>query len=100
MEKVTCIEQLKRGDKIFRIDRYGQLEIIEFLCIHPHNSGYSIFLDINQNPMKKFSDFVRATENWYFYNPEEKLEIVKMQEKFYNQELIDLAKLRDKYSKN
>ena len=50
--------------------------------------------------MKKFSDFVRATENWYFYNPEEKLEIVKMQEKFYNQELIDLAKLRDKYSKN
>ena len=100
MEKVACIEQLKRGDKIFRIDHYGRLEIIEFLCIHPHHSGYSIFLDMNQDPMKKFYNDNIVNDDWYFYKPEEKLEIIKMQESYYNQELRDLAKLRDKYSKS
>ena len=54
METITSVEQLERGDRIFRIDNVGRVEIIEFLCIHPHHSGYSIFLDINQDPIKKF----------------------------------------------
>lgn len=100
MEKVRSINELTKGDKIFRLNRYGELEIIEFLCIHPHNSGYSVFLDMNYDPMKKFWNDDLIGDNWYFYNPEERLEIIKMQEDYYNQELIELAKLRDKYAKD
>lgn len=37
LEKVTDITQLKPGDKIISIGVTS--EILEFLCIHPHNNN-------------------------------------------------------------
>ena len=45
LEKVTDITQLKPGDKIISIGVTS--EILEFLCIHPHNNNYSLFLNSN-----------------------------------------------------
>lgn len=55
MEKITSISQLKKGDKIWTIDTLsGKVDILEFLCIHPHNEEYSIFLNENYDGMPKF----------------------------------------------
>lgn len=48
MEKITSISQLKKGDKIWTINTFsGMVDILEFLCVHPHNEEYSIFLNEN-----------------------------------------------------
>lgn len=44
METITSVEQLERGDRIFRIDNVGRVEIIEFLCVHPHHRDIPYFL--------------------------------------------------------
>lgn len=55
MEKITKIEQLKAGDKIWTINCFtGHVDIMEFVCIHPHNPEYSIFLNENYDGMPKF----------------------------------------------
>ena len=55
MGKITKIEQLKAGDKIWTINCFtGHVDIMEFVCIHPHNSEYSIFLNENYDGMPKF----------------------------------------------
>ena len=63
MEKITKIEQLKAGDKIWTINRFtGDVDIMEFVCIHPHNPAYSIFLNENYDGMPKFYN-QRLTES-------------------------------------
>ena len=55
MERITEIKQLKPGDKIWTINVFtGNADIIEFVCEHPHNSEYSIFLNENYDGMPKF----------------------------------------------
>lgn len=55
MEKITNISQLKKGDKIWTINPFsGAVAILEFVCIHPHNKNYSIFLNENYDGMPKF----------------------------------------------
>ena len=55
MEKITNINQLKKGDKIWTINtRSGAVNVLEFVCIHPHSDAYSIFLDENYDGLPKF----------------------------------------------
>ena len=55
MERITEIKQLKPGDKIWTINTFtGAVDIIEFVCVHPHNPEYSIFLNGNYDGMPKF----------------------------------------------
>lgn len=87
METITSVEQLERGDRIFRIDNVGRVEIIEFLCIHPHHSGYSIFLDINQDPIKKFWNKNLAEQDWYRYDSDVWTEIYQMEIEWHLKEI-------------
>lgn len=87
METITSVEQLERGDRIFRIDNVGRVEIIEFLCIHPHHSGYSIFLDINHDPIKKFWNKNLAEQDWYRYDSDVWTEIYQMEIEWHLKEI-------------
>lgn len=87
METITSVEQLERGDRIFRIDNVGRVEIIEFLCVHPHHSGYSIFLDINQDPIKKFWNKNLAEQDWYRYDSDVWTEIYQMEIEWHLKEI-------------
>jgi len=54
-EKITNINQLKKGDKIWTINNItGKVEVLEFICIHPHNKEYSIFLNEYDDGAPKF----------------------------------------------
>lgn len=54
MEKITSISQLKKGDRIWTINGFsGAVEVLEFVCIHPYNEVYSIFLNENYDGMPK-----------------------------------------------
>lgn len=80
MERITDISQLKKGDKIFSIADNGELTFIEFLCVHPHNPYYSLFLDIKQDGMPKFYNHNLQFYQWYRYDNNIKDEdILKMQ---------------------
>lgn len=74
-EKITDIHQLKKGDKIWTIDKFsGRVKVLEFVCIHPHNEEYSVFLNDCYDGMPKFynknladGDYERyedSTEYW------------------------------------
>jgi len=43
-------------------------EILEFVCIHPHNSEYSIFLNSCEDGMPKFYNKRLEKENFYLYD--------------------------------
>ena len=55
MKRITNINQLKPGDKIFIVNQDGSLEILEFREIHPNNDNYSLFLNENQDGMHKLA---------------------------------------------
>ncbi len=67
MERITDISQLKTGDKIVRV-WHSQIQIIEFLCVHPHHKKYSLFLDENGNGMPKFYNPRLNEEEWYLFD--------------------------------
>ena len=69
MEKITNISQLKKGDKIWTINPFsGAVNILEFVCIHPHNKDYSIFLNENHDGMPKFYNKHLADGDYERYN--------------------------------
>lgn len=69
MERITDIKQLKPGDKIWSIDHFSaNATIIEFVCIHPHNHEYSVFLNINYDGMPKFYNKRLQEDKWYRYD--------------------------------
>lgn len=78
MKIIRDINELKPGDKIISID-YNYVETREFLCIHPHNEDYSLFLDFNLDGMKKFWNQRLEEEEWYLYSDDEWDEICKIQ---------------------
>lgn len=96
METITSVEQLERGDRIFRIDNVGRVEIIEFLCVHPHHSGYSIFLDMNQDPIKKFWNKDLAEQDWYRYDSDVWTEIYQMEIEWHLKEIEFLKHIKTK----
>ena len=69
MERITEIKKLKPGDKIWTIDTFsGRVDIIEFVCIHPHNAEYSIFLNSTYDGMPKFFNERLKDGNYELYD--------------------------------
>lgn len=67
MKRITNINQLKPGNKIFTVNRDGSLEILEFREIHPHHDGYSLFLNENKDGMHKFYNKTLENKNREYY---------------------------------
>ena len=66
MKRVTEINQLKKGDVIVAI---VDLKIVkrEFVCVHPHNDKYSIFLDELYDGCPKFYNDNLKSKEWYLF---------------------------------
>jgi len=67
-QQITNIEQLKKGDKIWIIGPDGLIKIMEFVCIHPHNPEYSIFLNSCYDGMPKFYNKRLSEEHFELYD--------------------------------
>ncbi|MBA7489016.1 MAG: hypothetical protein HG422_08340 [Prevotella sp.] len=77
MKRITEINQLKKGDIIVAI---VDLKIVkrEFVCVHPHNDKYSIFLDELYDGCPKFYNDNLKLKEWYlFTNSKEDLKELK-----------------------
>lgn len=68
MKRITNINQLKPGNKIFTVNYNGSLEILEFREIHPNNDNYSLFLNENQDGMHKFFNKTLEDREYYLYD--------------------------------
>lgn len=66
MKRVTEINQLKKGDIIVAI---VDLKIVkrEFVCVHPHNDKYSLFLDELYDGCPKFYNDNLKIKEWYLF---------------------------------
>ena len=66
MKRVTEINQLKKGDIIVAI---VDLKIVkrEFVCVHPHNDKYSLFLDELYDGCPKFYNDNLKNKEWYLF---------------------------------
>ena len=67
MKRITNINQLKPGNKIFTINHDGLLEILEFREIHPHSDEYSLFLNENNDGTHKFFNKTLENKNREYY---------------------------------
>lgn len=68
MKRIINIYQLKPGDKIFTVNPDGSHEILEFREIHPHDNGYSLFLNENKDGMHKFYNKTLEDKEYYLYD--------------------------------
>lgn len=86
MEKLTDINQLKRGDRFTHINADGFNEY-EFLCIHPHNPAYILAIDgLTQNAPKLYiNDIVKENSNYY---------VGKFDSEFVTKKRIEILKER------
>ncbi len=78
MRRVTDIGLLRPGDRIVRIGRYGDVEIREFLCPHPHSGDRAIFLDGNGYPMMLSAGPDIRSEHWYRFDPDRWGDVYRM----------------------
>ena len=68
-ERVTNVLQLQPQDKIWSIEILtGRVVIIEFVCVHPHNENYSVFLNENHDGLPKFYNEKLEKEEWWRYD--------------------------------
>ena len=66
MKRITEINQLTKGDIIVAIvDR--KIVKREFVCVHPHNDKYSIFLDELYDGCPKFYNDNLKIKEWYLF---------------------------------
>lgn len=90
MKRITNINQLKTGNKIFTVNRDGSLEILEFREIHPNNDNYSLFLNENQDGMHKFFNKTLKGREYYLYdNSDECWKFIYEREIAEHKRLID-----------
>lgn len=66
MKRITDISQLKKGDIIVSVLSNREVKR-EFLCVHPHNENYSLFLNELQDGCEKFFNKYLKTSEWYLY---------------------------------
>ena len=66
MKRVTEISQLTKGDVIVTIED-RKIVKREFVCVHPHNNKYSIFLDELYDGCPKFFNENLRFKNWYLF---------------------------------
>lgn len=93
MKRVTEISQLTKGDIIVTIVDHKVVKR-EFVCVHPHNDKYSIFLNETYDGCPKFYNETLKFNEWYlFTNSKEEwkelnammVEELKKQIEFYEQ---------------
>lgn len=68
MKRITDISVLNKGDRIWRIKNNIDVEIIEFLCVHPYDSDYLLFLDCNKDGMPKFYKKRLENSEYFLYD--------------------------------
>lgn len=66
MKRVTEISQLTKGDIIVTIVDHKIVKR-EFVCVHPHNDKYSLFLNELQDGCEKFYNSYLKTSEWYLF---------------------------------
>lgn len=66
MKRVIEISQLTKGDVIVTIVDHKIVKR-EFVCVHPHNDKYSIFLDELYDGCPKFYDDNLKFKEWYLF---------------------------------
>lgn len=66
MKRVTEINQLTKGDIIVAIADHKVVKR-EFVCVHPHNDKYSIFLDELYDGCPKFYNDNLKIKEWYLF---------------------------------
>lgn len=66
MKRVTEISQLTKGDIIVTIVDHKVVKR-EFVCVHPHNDKYSIFLDELHDGCPKFYNETLKINEWYLF---------------------------------
>lgn len=94
-EKITDITQLKPGDKIMSIGVTS--EILEFLCIHPHNKNYSLFLNSNMDGTKKFYNDKLRNGNYYRYSDKCEILALKATINWYKEQVKFMENLLHKH---
>ena len=68
-KRVTNVLQLQPQDKIWSIDNLtGRVVIIEFVCVHPHDEKYSVFLNDTYDGLPKFYNEKLEKEKWWRYD--------------------------------
>ena len=96
MKRITSVTELKKGDKIVRVTHLGEYEIIEFLCIHPYNEEYSLFLNQNKDGMPKFYNDRLKGEEWYLYDRKNDFnEVIDMRIELLNRHIEKLKTLKE-----
>lgn len=66
MKRITDVSQLKKGDIIVSVQANREVRR-EFLCVHPHNDKYSLFLDELQDGCPKFYNDNLKIKEWYLF---------------------------------
>lgn len=66
MKRVTEISQLIKGDVIVTIVDHKIVKR-EFVCVHPHNDKYSIFLNETYDGCPKFYNETLKFNEWYLF---------------------------------
>lgn len=93
MKRITEISQLTKGDAIVTIVDHKVVKR-EFVCVHPYNDKYSIFLNETYDGCPKFYNETLKFNEWYlFTNSKEDwkelnammVEELKKQIEFYEQ---------------
>lgn len=73
MKRITEISQLTKGDIIVTIVDH-KIVRREFVCVHPYNNKYSIFLNELYDGCPKFyNDYLKSKEWYLFTNSNEDL---------------------------
>lgn len=66
MKRITDVSQLKKGDIIVSVQANREVRR-EFLCVHPHNDKYSLFLNELQDGCPKFYNENLKLKEWYLF---------------------------------
>lgn len=91
MKRIENINSLNKGDKIWSIDNNGNVHYLEFICIHPHNENYSLFIDLDTNDAPKFWNGQLTQYNFYLLEDGiSTKEIDDERIKFYKEQIKDI----------
>ena len=100
--RVNSFSELKPGEKIWSIKRFGLFEILEFVkTFDAPNEKYSLFLNMSNDGVPKFYEGRLKDEKWYRYEDSATTwyHIYSAQAKFHEAEAKyckKLAKLKKK----
>lgn len=66
MKQIHSFDELQPGQRIFCVEN-ERLVILKFLCKHPCNDNYALFLDENYEPIKKVYRSVMEENFWFIF---------------------------------